>query len=111
MRGATTHEGRSEVTRASPFIAQVDTARCDGHRRYSRGELAAMRGGVEGGMIRGVGEPGVYIVKLAIVKLAKVNGVLRLGADAPPLAPGDRVSVRIVGSGGVPEVELVSIDR
>lgn len=71
-----------------------------------RQELAAMRGAVESGTIRSVGEPGVYIVKLA-----KVNGVLRLGPDAPVLSPGDRVSVRMVGSGGVPEVELVSIDR
>lgn len=71
-----------------------------------RAEIASMRGGVEIGAIRSVGEPGVYIVKLA-----KVNGVLRLGPDAPVLAPGDKVSVRIVGTGGVPEVELVSVDR
>jgi hypothetical protein len=63
-----------------------------------------MRGGVERGTIRSVGEPGVYIVRLA-----KVNGILRLAPDAPVLAVGDPVTVRIVGSGGVPEVELVSI--
>lgn len=71
-----------------------------------RAELAAQRGQTESGTIRSVGDPGVYIVKLA-----KANGVLRVGPDVPVLAPGDRVTVRIVGKGGVPEVELVSIDR
>jgi hypothetical protein len=70
-----------------------------------REELTKLRGAVESGTIRSVGEPGVYIVRLA-----KVNGVLRVAPDAPALAPGDRVTVRIVGSGGVPEVELVSIE-
>jgi hypothetical protein len=71
-----------------------------------RDELTKLRGAVESGTIRSAGEPGVYIVRLA-----KVNGVLRVGPDVPVLAPGDAVTVRVVGSGGVPEVELVSIDR
>jgi hypothetical protein len=46
-----------------------------------------------------------------IVRLPEVNGVLRLPPDAAPLRPGDPVTVRVVGTGGVPAVELVSIDR
>lgn len=74
------------------------------HARF-REELTAMRGGTESGTIRSVGEPGVYIVRLA-----KVNGVLRVPPGTPALAVGDRITVRVVGAGGVPEVELVSIE-
>ena len=89
---------RDEIARRRKRDAEA----ADRHARL-REELAAMRGGVESGTIRSVGGDGVYIVRLA-----KVNGVLRLAPDAPALAVGDQVSVRIVGSGGVPEVELVT---
>jgi hypothetical protein len=93
-------ELRAEIARRR----KRDSEAAERHARL-REELAAMRGAVESGTIRSVGDPGVYIVRLS-----KVNGVLRLGPDAPVLAPGDKVSVRIVGSGGVPEVELVSTE-
>lgn len=88
---------REEIARRKKRDAEAK----EKHARL-RQEIDAMRGGEETGTIRSVGEPGVYIVRLA-----KVNGVLRVGPDVPVLAPGDRVTVRVVGSGGVPEVELV----
>ncbi|MEZ4221668.1 MAG: hypothetical protein R3B13_12125 [Polyangiaceae bacterium] len=75
----------------------------DARREKMARTLGELPGSVRQGTIRSVGEGGVYIVSLA-----EVNGILRMPADATPLAVGDPVTVRIVGSGGVPEVELVS---
>ncbi len=73
-------------------------------RRDRRAQLQRdLPGSVQNGTIRSVGDEGVYIVRLE-----NANGVLRLDSGAPPLRSGDVVTVRIVGSGGVPEVELVS---
>jgi formylglycine-generating enzyme required for sulfatase activity len=63
-------------------------------------------GSIQRGTIRSVGDPGVYIVRLP-----DVNGILRLPPDAAPLSPGDHVVVRVTGTGGVPTVELVSVER
>jgi hypothetical protein len=67
---------------------------------------AELPGSIQRGTIRSVGDPGVYIVRLP-----DVNGVLRLPPDAAPLSPGDHVTVCVVGTGGVPDVELISVDR
>lgn len=88
--------------------AERDHRRRADEERHTRHERLRVElpGSVQHGTIRSVGEPGVYIVRLP-----EVNGVLRLAPDAPPLGPGDRVTVRVVGTGGVPDVELVSFER
>jgi formylglycine-generating enzyme required for sulfatase activity len=65
----------------------------------------SLRDGPQEGTIRSVGEDGVYVVRLAAA-----NGILRLAGAESPLRVGDKVTVRVVGSGGVPELALVSRD-
>ena len=61
-----------------------------------------MLNSVQVGQIRSVGDDGVYIVKLATM-----NGILRMPELSPPLRVGETIAVRVVGSGGVPDVALV----
>ena len=72
------------------------------HARMAR-LRTELPGSIQEGIVRSVGRDGTYIVRLP-----EVNGILRLAAGAAPLEPGDEVTVRITGTGGVPEVELVS---
>ena len=65
----------------------------------------SLREDAQKGSIRSVGDDGVYIVKFAAA-----NGILRLPDIQPPMRVGETVTVRVVGSGGVPELSLVSRD-
>jgi len=71
--------------------------------RYQR-LLTELPASFQKGTVRSVGGDGVYVVRLA-----EANAILRLGRDDPRLVPGTSVTVRIVGSGGVPDAELVAI--
>ena len=71
-------------------------------RAQSLAERRAVLNSVQVGQIRSVGDDGVYIVKLATM-----NGILRMPELSPPLRVGETIAVRVVGSGGVPDVALV----
>lgn len=80
--------------------ARAEAARLDRDRRL----LAELPGSVQQGIIRSVGDDGVYVVRLS-----EANAILRLGAADARLSAGTKVTVRVVGSGGVPDAELVEI--
>ena len=65
----------------------------------------SMHEAVQIGHVRSVGDDGVYIVKLATM-----NGILRAPELSRPLRVGDVVHIRIVGTGGVPELALADQD-
>lgn len=73
-------------------------------RREKMQRLAELPGTLQQGKVRSVGEGGVYIVSLAAA-----NGVLRL-EQGPKLEVGQAITVRVVGTGRVPEVQLVDSD-
>ena len=58
-------------------------------------------GSIQKGRVRFIGADGVYIVELA-----DSNAILR-DARGIALRVGDEIVVRVVGEGGVPEVEVV----
>jgi hypothetical protein len=91
-----------DVREARRRRREDDDARVDRRRRLE----AELPFSVQDGTIRTVGEGGVYIVRLA-----QANGVLRLPGPDPRLAEGRRVRVRVIGQGGVPDLELVSVEN
>ena len=79
-------------------------AAVDARRARDRRILDDLPGSTQEGTIRSVGSDGVYVVRLA-----EANAILRLPSDDPRLLPGTTVTVRIVGTGGVPDAELVAV--
>jgi hypothetical protein len=93
-------EAEHEARRAAAEAARARKAEVDRAIRAREARLAAEApGSVQEGTIRSVGDDGVYVVRLA-----EMNGILRRPGSG--LAVGDRVRVRIIGTGGVPELEL-----
>lgn len=107
MRVAPTSVPFEEVLEAHSraFEAKQESKRQrERERREKMQRLAELPGTLQQGKVRSVGEGGVYIVSLAAA-----NGVLRL-EQGPKLEVGQAITVRVVGTGRVPEVQLVDSD-
>lgn len=86
-----------EVTQRREAAASKEAALAERSKRLAKD----LPGSVQDGTVRSVSEG------VAVIALTEANGILR-GPEAAALVAGQRVTVRVLGPGRVPEVALVS---